>query len=88
MEYENLLVERKGHIATVQFNRPDKLNTLSIEMMHEIDSLARLFEDDENTRVVIFTGSGENFCAGVDLNDHMESEDIKETSMLMKLNLA
>ncbi|MFC1884899.1 enoyl-CoA hydratase/isomerase family protein [Thermodesulfobacteriota bacterium] len=85
MEYENLIVERKGHVATVQFNRPDKLNTLSIEMMHEIDSLAKSFEEDENTRAVIFTGSGKNFCAGVDLNDHMESEDVKEASMLMKL---
>jgi enoyl-CoA hydratase/carnithine racemase len=85
MEYKNLIVERKGHMATVQFNRPDKLNTLSIEMMHEIDSLARSFDEDENTRVIIFTGNGDNFCAGVDLNDHMESEEVKEASMMMKL---
>ena len=85
MEYKNILIERDGHIATVRFNRPEKLNTLSIEMMHEIDDLARSFEEDEDTRVVIFTGNGDNFCAGVDLSDHMQSDKAREATMLMQL---
>ena len=85
MEYKDIVIDRRGHVATVRFNRPEKLNTLSFEMMHDIDGLARSFGEDENTRVVIFTGSGENFCAGVDLIDHMDSDQGKNDSMLKKL---
>ncbi|MFX0133277.1 MAG: enoyl-CoA hydratase/isomerase family protein [Candidatus Hodarchaeota archaeon] len=70
MEYENLLIERRDdHIAIVILNRPDKLNALNTNLRKEIIKVTEEFHDDTETRVVIFTGAGKNFSAGVDLKE-------------------
>lgn len=69
MDYRCLKVEKTDGIATVTLNRPDKGNMLSMEMMNEIINVTQKFQDDIDTRVVIFTGAGKSFCMGVDLND-------------------
>ena len=50
-------------------SRPDKLNALNSEMMSEIESLSRDFLNYEDIRVVIFSGQGKHFSAGMDLKD-------------------
>jgi enoyl-CoA hydratase/carnithine racemase len=66
--YERILYEIEDGIATVTLNRPDKLNAYTPEMGEEIvDAFARAREDDA-ARVVILTGAGRGFCAGVDLD--------------------
>ena len=69
MDYKHLLIERRDRIAVVTLNRPEKLNALSIDLMREIENVADDFQDDVETRVVIFTGAGKHFSAGRDLND-------------------
>ncbi len=69
MAYKYLKIEHDKHIATVIFNRPEKLNTLNVGLMSEIITAVREFNNDEQTRVVIFTGQGKNFSCGVDLTD-------------------
>jgi len=69
MEYENLGIEQREHIAVVTLNRPDKLNALSLDLRRELENVADAFRDDTETRVVIFTGAGDNFSAGIDLKD-------------------
>jgi enoyl-CoA hydratase len=69
MNYENLIVERSGRIAEVKFNRPDRLNALSIDLMRDIEVVTEEFREDVETRVVIFTGQGPHFSAGADLRD-------------------
>ncbi|MDA0341449.1 MAG: enoyl-CoA hydratase/isomerase family protein, partial [Proteobacteria bacterium] len=64
MTYEHVIVERDGEIATIQFNRPERANALHYEMIAEIETAALSFRDDIESRVVIFTGAGKNFCAG------------------------
>lgn len=62
-----VLLEIDGHVATVSFNRPDKLNAWSWEMGAEL--YRRMEEVAANTavRVVILRGNGRAFCAGIDL---------------------
>ena len=84
MEYKYLKIERDKHIATIIFNRPEKLNTLSIDLMSEIITAAREFNSDEQTRVVIFTGAGENFSCGVDLTDPELLNGMSSGTRLMK----
>ncbi len=67
MAYENFIVERAGAIATVYFNRPEKLNPISGKLMTEMLEVAHEFRDDEESRVVILTGKGRSFCAGADI---------------------
>ena len=57
----------------------------TIWLMGEIDELANSFHEDENTRVVIFTGSGKNFSAGADLTDRQRSGEGEEATRLMRL---
>jgi len=69
MEYESLNIERRDHIAIVRLNRPEKLNVLSIELRKELENVVDEFQDDTDARVVILTGAGDNFSAGIDLKD-------------------
>jgi len=71
LEYKNLILERKEdlHVAIVKFNRPENLNTLNRALMKEIEMVTEEFHGDTETRVVIFTGEGKNFCAGADLGE-------------------
>jgi enoyl-CoA hydratase len=74
MNYENLTVERRGAIAVVTLNRPDRMNALSLDLMEELIRVADEFQDDLETRVVVFTGSGKHFSAGADLADKRRAE--------------
>src|ERR1700736_7017105 len=65
--YENLFVERAGAIATVYFNRPEKLNPINSKLLSEMLEVAHELRDDEESRVVILTGKGRSFCAGADI---------------------
>jgi len=67
MAYENFIVERAGAIATVYFNRPEKLNAINGKLLTEMIEVAHEFRDDEESRVVILTGKGRSFCAGADI---------------------
>lgn len=68
-EYADLLYEVDSHIATITLNRPDRLNAISAPML---DSLSRALRDadlDRDVRVIVLTGAGRGFCAGLDLKD-------------------
>ena len=64
-----LELKKEGSIAIVSINRPDSMNALSIDVLKEFCSLQDYFRKDLETRVVIFTGEGENFSAGADLKE-------------------
>ena len=70
---EFLSVERalgpEGRIAVVRFDRGDGINALSPEAMRQLTAVARSFEDDGDTSVVVLTGSAKAFSAGFDLKD-------------------
>jgi len=69
MEYKTLLVEKQGKIGKITFNRPDMLNALSEESFKEfIDALHEVDRDDE-IRVVVITGAGRAFSAGLDMEE-------------------
>jgi enoyl-CoA hydratase len=72
MEYENLILEREGNIATIKINRPQALNALNEQtlrdLMHAVDEL----EMDKAISVVVLTGEGKAFIAGADIK-HMVS---------------
>lgn len=69
MEYKNLLYETVERITTITINRPN-FNTLSYETLEELKHAFARAKDDPETKVVLFTGSGERaFIAGMDLNE-------------------
>ena len=84
MSYEHILIERRDHIAVATLNRPDQLNALSIDLMKEIEKVTEEFQDDVETRVVIFTGAGKHFSAGRDLRDPKMAVPGQEESLLVR----
>jgi enoyl-CoA hydratase len=63
----HFVLEKDGRIATLTFNRPEKRNPLNEEIVLELESLLHQVRDDKDTRVLIFTGTGNTFSAGADL---------------------
>jgi 2-(1,2-epoxy-1,2-dihydrophenyl)acetyl-CoA isomerase len=66
MTYETILFSVDAGIARLTLNRPDRLNSFTVQMHEEVaDALANLGD----ARTLILTGAGRGFCAGQDLND-------------------
>lgn len=64
-----VLCERDGAVATVTLNRPERRNTISQAMLSALSQHLLECEQDPAVRVVIITGAGRSFCAGLDLQD-------------------
>ena len=66
MAYETIEFKLEAGIARLTLNRPDRLNSFTVQMHEEVaDALQQL----EGARVLVLTGAGRGFCAGQDLND-------------------
>ena len=68
MDYQTILYHVKDRILTLTLNRPDKLNSFTIEMSHELIHAYQRASEDDLVSVIIVTGAGRAFCAGMDLN--------------------
>ncbi len=68
MAKTDVLYEKKEHIGIITFNRPDKLNAMTHEMLDLIEDICREIRSDDDVRAVILTGKGRCFCAGTDLS--------------------
>ena len=62
-----VLYEVKDRIATITLNRPERMNTISATMLDELGARLLEADRDDEVRVVILTGTGRMFCAGLDL---------------------
>lgn len=70
MKYYNLLTETNNGITTITINRPKKLNALNKETIEELHEAFKEANNDENTKVIVLTGSGEKaFVAGADISE-------------------
>ena len=65
----HLLVDRDGPVAIVTLNRTKQLNALSIALRQDIVAAMRRLSADDEVRVIVLTGSGRAFSAGVDLKE-------------------
>ncbi len=64
----NLEIERaRPGVAVLRFNRPEKLNALSWALIDELHEMFETIHRDSTIRVVVLTGAGRGFCAGLDL---------------------
>ncbi|NPV91669.1 MAG: enoyl-CoA hydratase/isomerase family protein [Firmicutes bacterium] len=74
MTYQNILYETAEGIAWITLNRPERLNSLSPEMLDEWIDAVGTAGRDEAVRVVVVTGAGRAFCTGLDLKSLGEAK--------------
>jgi enoyl-CoA hydratase len=69
-DYQALILERDGAIATVRLNRPEKHNAINTQMSGEIMAVLDALEADDAVKVIVLTGvGGRAFCAGADMGE-------------------
>ncbi len=70
MDYVTLEVTRpRDGVMVIALDRPGRMNAITFEMFDELHDLLRKVRGDESVRVVVVTGNGRGFCAGLDLDD-------------------
>ncbi len=69
MRQECIQYEKKEKVAVICLNRPDKMNAINREIVHELKRIWADFESDPEIRVAILTGKGRAFCSGMDMAD-------------------
>src|SRR3990170_2348573 len=67
MVYRDILVERHEGVVLVTLNRPEKLNAMTRDSFAEVEDVLAEAHLNDDDKVVVFTGAGSAFCAGIDL---------------------
>jgi 2-(1,2-epoxy-1,2-dihydrophenyl)acetyl-CoA isomerase len=67
--YQTIRLERDAGVATLTFNRPERLNSFTVQMHGEVRAALDEVMRDASMRCLVVTGAGRGFCAGQDLND-------------------
>ncbi len=70
---EDILTEQSGSILRVQLNRPARRNAMTSAMYVALAEIFNEAANDENTRVVLWHGAGDSFCAGNDIEDFLKN---------------
>lgn len=81
MPHQTILFEVADHIATITFNRPDKMNAMTFAMRDDFLEHLQTAETDPDIRVIIVKGKGRAFTSGVDLNDRPDLQDPSNHSL-------
>lgn len=66
-EFTSVILSVKENVATITLNRPEVLNAMSPELMHDLRDALKTVAKDDNARAVIINGAGPSFCAGGDV---------------------
>ena len=72
MSYQTILFDHEDGIATITFNRPDKLNALNQEMLSEFRDALEQVRQNQEIRVLLLTGAGRAFIAGADISEFLK----------------
>jgi trans-feruloyl-CoA hydratase/vanillin synthase len=70
MAYKTVRVEKSDQITTLTLNRPEAKNAMNPQMHFDMCAALDEVERDEDCRAVVITGSGDSFCAGMDLKEY------------------
>ena len=85
MSYENIIYEKRGPVAYVTLNRPDKLNALSEDLQLEVrQALEDAGWEDDEIRVIVLKASGRAFSAGFDITTSNDVNAVERRARFLK----
>lgn len=70
-----VLYQRRGHLAIITMNRPERLNTMNQALVEGLAWSWRRYQQDDEAWIAILNGNGRTFCAGLDIKDRAERGD-------------
>src|SRR6266436_3539897 len=83
-----VLIEKKSpQITVVTLNRPERRNSLTIELLNELIAAINVASDQADERVLILRGAGAAFCTGLDLKEAVDSKKAQMTAELVAKTL-
>jgi enoyl-CoA hydratase len=86
--YETILVEKRGAVAVLTINRPDKLNALSSMVHREGVEILDELKSDADVRVAVIKGAGEKaFVAGADISEFADATPIEQRAVMNSRSL-
>lgn len=69
MNFKTILTSVNNDVATLTLNRPDAMNALNREMMQEVQTIIKLWDEDTSIKAIVLTGSEKAFAAGADIKE-------------------
>jgi methylglutaconyl-CoA hydratase len=78
-----LIEKQTPHVTTLTLNRPERRNSLTIELMTELASAIDLAAADPSQRVLILRGAGKAFCTGLDLKEAADEKKAHATAEMV-----
>ena len=82
--WESFGLELADGVATVTFDRPERLNALTFDVYADLRDLLGELEHRDDTRVLVLTGSGKGFCSGGDVNEIIGALQVADTRTLLE----
>jgi len=76
MAEDDVLYGKSGAVASITLNRPEKYNTIRVEMALAIDEMLSAANRDNDVRVIVLEGAGDSFCAGFDFSNGLEHHQV------------
>lgn len=88
MNYETITLDRRGRVAVITINRPEKLNALSSQVHLEGTAALESLRDDPEIGCVVFTGAGEKaFVAGADISEFAGKTAVTQRAVFQERTL-
>ena len=75
MSYQDIRLDIEDGVAVITFDRPEQMNVFTGEMLDELGDAYQRCDADDAVRVVVVTGSGKAFCAGMDMSGGADTFD-------------
>jgi enoyl-CoA hydratase/carnithine racemase len=65
--FRKIIFEKEEMVAVIRFNRSEVMNAYDMEMVEELIKAIDFVRNDDQTKVLVMTGTGKAFCVGVDI---------------------
>lgn len=87
LELETQLYSKKGPVAKIFFNRPERRNATNVQFYYDLLACLDAAEADQTIRVIVLGGTGPVFCAGQDLkwSAHADQQEMNEYERVIRL---
>ena len=78
MTYQDLSLDIQNHVALLTLQRPEKMNAMGPQLVHELIDVLQTTRNDDNVKAMVITGAGRGFCAGADVSGGAEARKLSE----------